>query len=126
METAQSIRSQIAGIPVHEANEILLSYIDWYLPKECHDWFFEGLGLPPQRVQILTCLAKNKGRTVSKDNLAAYCGRDALHDGCNVQIHYIRKALKAANWPVEIATVWGVGYSLKTTVDFRFPWEPSA
>jgi DNA-binding response OmpR family regulator len=79
-------------------------------------WVF---GIPKQLAEALCAL--RKGRRLEKNQLLAACaGRDAMANGdtklADVVICKLRK--KLANTPIEIKTVWGIGYEMIAGFDF--------
>lgn len=79
-------------------------------------WVF---GIPKQMAEALCALRKAK-RLEKNQLLAACAGRDALSNGdtklADVVICKLRK--KLAGTPINIKTIWGVGYEMTAGFDY--------
>ena len=69
--------------------------------------------LKAMEYKLLAYLAKNKGRTVSKDEIFRKVWEDSItgDNTLNVHIRHLREKIEAnPNEPKYIKTIWGVGY----------------
>jgi two-component system response regulator RegX3 len=72
--------------------------------------------LKSMEYKLLAYLAKNKGRTVSKDEIFRKVWEDSItgDNTLNVHIRHIREKIEAnPNEPKYIKTIWGVGYGFE-------------
>ncbi|MBN1428851.1 MAG: response regulator transcription factor [Anaerolineae bacterium] len=71
-------------------------------------------GMTPKEFNLLSALARNAGRAITRYELAAAAwgpGYDDAIDGLKLYIHYLRRKIERdANHPEYILTVRGVGY----------------
>jgi len=73
----------------------------------------QEIELKAMEYKLLAYLAKNKGRTVTKDEIFANVWEDAItgDNTLNVHVRHLREKIEPdANKPRYIKTVWGVGY----------------
>jgi DNA-binding response OmpR family regulator len=85
--------------------------------RECTAAIGEAtVALTPQETRLLEYLIRNLGLVVTKDQILAKVwayDSDADHGSVELYVHYLRKKLAGHDTGVALATVRGVGYSLK-------------
>lgn len=88
-----------------------------------------AMGLSAARARILLNLYSRRGMVTTKHHLAvsshAHDSTATLNatDVVDVNISHIRKYLAERDCPLEIKTIWGVGYLLECPSQWQAPWE---